>query len=436
MVAVGEPRGALSIRRRTLVVAVALVSVLVGAVLLLSVAGSPPASGAGGSKTPTTANLAGTGVPGAGGDGGAATHAQLDAPSAVAVDRAGDLFVADTANCRVRAVPARTGLLFGRRVHVGEIVTVAGGSCGAAHPEPTALAVDASGDLFVDYATAARIDELTTGRVALGGAPVRTGSPVTVAGTGSPGASGDGGPATKADFELPSGVATDPSGDLLVADTGNCRLRLVAATDGVHDGVSMVRGEVATVAGTGVCGSAGDGGPALAAQLWDPGALAVDPAGDVVLADQGNRTVRLLAASSGTYFGVPLSAGDLGTVAGEGSYGPYLLDGLPALGQTGELNDPSGLALGPGGGFYVSDGAMHAVRFVADASTTLFGSSVPSGAMVTVAGARPSGTLDNRVTWVRTHLSQPLGLAVASSGALVYADAGTHTVGVIRGATG
>lgn len=434
------------IRRRVFLAVVVVAAAIAGVVLVIAgsgakggLAGATASAAAGGGSGPSAsavANVAGTGVPGSAGDGGAATRAQLDAPSGLAVDGRGDLFIADTGNCRVRAVPAHTGTLFAQHVRAGQIVTVAGGTCNASHPEPTALAVDASGDLFVDYAAAARIDELPAGRVALDGAPARTGSPVTVAGSGVSGDGGDGGPATKARFQLPSGIAIDPSGDLLVADTGNCRLRLVAASDGVRYGVSVVRGEVATVAGTGVCGSAGDGGPALDADLWDPGALAVDPAGDVLVADQGNRTVRELAASGGTFFGVQLAAGALGTVAGEGSYGPYLIDGLPALGQTGEVNFGSGLAIGPGGGFYLSDGAMQVIRFVADGSTTLFGSQVGAGNMVTVAGARPSGTLDNRVTWLRTHMSDPVGLAVTSAGNLVYADAGAQVVRVIRGAAG
>jgi hypothetical protein len=422
-------------RRGALVVAV-IVASSSALVAVFSGSGSPTGSAeAANSTTPAASvGLAGTGVPGSAGDGGPATRAQLDAPSGLALDASGDLFVADTGNCRVRAIAARTGVLFGKRVRAGQIVTVSGGSCGRAHPAPTSLALDASGDLFVAYATAARVDELSATGSALNGVRARAGTAVTVAGSGVPGESGDDAAATRARFELPSGIAVDPAGDLLVADTGNCRLRLVAASDGTRYGVPVTRGDVVTVAGTGVCGSSGDGGPALGAELWDPGALAVDPAGDVLVADQGNRSVRVLAASNGTFFGVSLAAGALGTVAGEGSYGPYLVDGLPALGQTAELNFPSVLALGPAGGFYVADGAMHAVRFVAAEATTVFGTRVPAGAMVTVAGARPSGTLDNRVTWVRTRMSLPAGLAVTSAGALAYADAGTHAVRVIRAA--
>ena len=425
------------IRRGTLVTSAAAVVACSGLAALAAGTSAPAGpAGSGGSTPAVAATVAGTGVPGDAGDGGPPTGAQLRAPSGVAVDVAGDLFVADTGNCRVRAVPAHTGVLFGKEVHAGRIVTVAGGTCGGTHPGPSALAVDASGDLFVDYATAARIDEVPAHGTALNGASACAGTPIAVAGTGASGDSGDGGPATHAQFELPSGVAVDPSGDLLIADTGNCRLRLVAASSGVRYGVPVTRGDVVTVAGSGVCGSSGDGGPALGADLWDPGALAVDPAGDVLIADQGNRSVRDLAATSGTFFGVPLAAGALGTVAGEGSYGPYLVDGLPALGQTGELNFPSGLAVGPGGGFYVSDGPMHAIRFVAEATTTLFGSPVQAGAMVTAAGARQSGTLTNRVTWVRTHMADPVGLATTSAGSLLYADPGAHVVRVLRSGGG
>ena len=113
---------------------------------------------------------------------------------------------------------------------------------------------------------------------------------------------------------------------------------------------------------------------------------------------------------SGTFFGVQLAADALGTVAGEGSYGPYLIDGLSALGQTGEVNFPSGLALGPGGGFYVADGAMRVIRFVADGSTTLFGSQVGAGNTVTVAGVLAERDARQPGDWVRTHMSSPAGL--------------------------
>ena len=256
-----------------------------------------------------------------------------------------------------------------------------------------------------------------------------TGRLTTVAGTGVAGFSGDGGRATVARLDDPSGLATDPAGDLLVADTANCRLRLVAAVTGDHDGVAVDAGTIATVAGTGICGSSGDGGPARQAQVWDPGALATDAAGDVFVADQGNRTVRVLAPRTTTLLGTTVGAGDLATVAGEGSYGPYLIDGLGAVGETSELNFPSGLALDRAGDLLVSDGESHVIRVVANVAGTVRGQPTKPGDLDTVAGALLTGTLHNDTTWVGTRMLDPVGIVVAPDGTIVYAD---HDADVVR----
>jgi trimeric autotransporter adhesin len=374
--------------------------------------------------------LAGTGVRGSGGDGGPAVEARLDTPTGIAEDGSGDLFIADTGNCRVQEVPARTGSSFGRRVHAGVIVTVAGGNCTGAHgyPPPVALAVDAAGDLFIASATGERVQELPSTTTTSFGVPVTAGRPVTLAGDGTPGFGGDGGPARQSILDDPSGLAVDPEGDLLIADTANCRLRLVAASAGVRYGVAVRQGQIDTVAGSGICGLDGDGGPARSVQLWDPGALAVDGSGDVLVADQGARTIRELAARSGTFFGVPLAVDHLGTVAGEGSYGPYLTDGLSALGQVGETNFPTGLALDGRGDLYVADGAMHAIRVVPAVAGTLAGQKVEPDDMYLVAGALSTGTEHAVTTWIRARMLEPTGLVVSTDGRLVYSDAGADVV--------
>ena len=352
----------------------------------------------------------------------------LDAPGAVVVDRRGDLFIADTGNCRVREVPARTGTSFGRRVRAGHIVTVLGGRCGTADPAPSALAVDVGGDLFVASGPAARVEELAARDNDGLGVRMTADRPSMVAGDGTAGATGDGGPAARAELDDPTGLAVDPAGDLLIADTANCRLRLVAASSGTRFGVAVTKGDIVTVAGDGTCGSGGDGGPSLNAELWDPGALAVDTGGNVLVADQGNRTIRLLAARTGTFYGVPLTADSLGTVAGDGSYGPYLADGLPATGGVGELNFPTALALDTDGDLFIADGAMHAIRVVPDAASTLFGEAVQPDDLYTVAGAESTGSLHATTDWMRTRMTDPDGLAVTSDGALIYSDSGANVV--------
>ena len=423
-------------RRTTAVVAVVVLVVVVGAVAIaMSLSGPPapearPAAAEPDAHSPGAVTLAGTGIPGFTGDGGPAVDARLDSPEGVTVDRSGDLFIADTGNCRVREVAAHGGVSFGIRVRSGEIVTVAGGPCTGRdpHPAPTAVAVDASGDLFIAFGPAARVEELAVRTTHRFGRTVRAATPTPVAGTGSPGDSGDGGPAGQARLGDPTGLAVDPEGDLLIADTTGCRLRLVASATGSRYGTAVVEGHIYTVAGTGTCGSAGDGGPARSAQLWDPGALAVTTGGDVFIADQGNRTIRVLAATAGTFLGVPVAAGHVATVAGEGSYGPYLVDGLPALGETAELNFPTALAVDGRGNLSIADGAMHAIRLVPQVTTTLSGKPADAGDLYTAAGAEGAGSQRDGTTWVQTRLLQPSGLALSPGGGLIVSDSQSNVV--------
>ena len=413
------------------VASVATVAVL----LVVSSNGPAPASAApvgvtGGYATASGATtVAGTGTPGYAGDGGAAVGARLDAPSGLAEDASGDLFIADTGNCRVREVAASTGIDFGHRVQAGQIVTLTGGPCGAvADPAPSAVAVDATGDLFIASGPGNRVDELPARSGTSFGRSVTAGKLVSLAGTGVAGSVGDGSPAAQSELDDPTGVTVDPSGDLFIADTANCRLRMVAASTGTRFGISVVRGSIYTVAGTGVCGSNGDGGPALQAQLWDPGALAVDGGGDVLVADQGNRTIRVLTSHAGTFYGVALAADDLGTVAGEGSYGPYLVDGLAAVGETAEINFPTAIAVDAHGNLFIADGAMQAIRLVPASPTTLLGKPAQADSMYTVAGALSTDVLHSRTEWIQTRMLYPAGLALTPAGQLVFSDAQAHVV--------
>jgi hypothetical protein len=389
-----------------------------------------PTSGSFSAQAAGARTLAGTGSPGARGDGSSAVGAELDAPSGIAEDPAGDLFIADTGNCRVQEIRARSGHSFGIFMPAGALVTVVGGSCrgSKASPAPSAVALDASGDLFIAFSSADRVEELPAVSGSPFGSNVSVGKLVNVAGTGAPGFTGDGGSAVTSTLDDPSGLAVDADSDLLIADTANCRLRMVAATDGTRFGVTISQGHIYTVAGNGTCGSAGDGGPSSDAELWDPGALAVDPGGDVFVADQGNRTIRVLAAHNGTFFGVALAADDLGTVAGEGSYGPYLVDGLSALGETAEINFPVGIALDSMGDLYIADGSMHTIRFVAAGATSLRGHPAAADDMYTAAGALSSGSLDNRSTWIQTRMIDPAGLAMTPNGQLIFSDSGANVV--------
>ena len=127
------------------------------------------------------------------------------------------------------------------------------------------------------------------------GQPMTAGDIYTVAGTGTAGFSGDGGPATAAELDNPDGVAVDRAGNLVIADTYNNRVRVVAASTGTFYGQAMTAGDIYTVAGNGTGGYAGDGGPAVAAELDSPQGVAVDRAGELVIGDGGNARVRLVS---------------------------------------------------------------------------------------------------------------------------------------------
>jgi sugar lactone lactonase YvrE len=345
---------------------------------------------------------------------------QLDTPGGLALDAAGDLFVADTGHCRVLMVPAESGVRYGVRLRTGRVATVAGGSCAGARSmgHPTGVAVDTQGDLFVAEATAQRVQE------------VRPEGPVgaaTVAGTGQAGFNGDGLAAAESELDQPTSVALDASGDLFIADTANCRVRVLPAHDGTVFGRPVAAGHLFTAAGTGACGTRGQGGPAVAAQLWNPVAVAVDAGGNLLVADSGDQSVLVAAAHAGTFYGTAVAAGDVAVVVGgTGSYGPYLGDGLSATGPAAELNDPRGIALGPTGALFVSDGFMHAVRVVPSSTGTVLGRTMNAGDLYTAAGAVPvtsAAGLGDGTRWVLTHLGTPGGLAVSATGTLYVADA-------------
>ncbi len=207
---------------------------------------------------------------------------------------------------------------------------------------PVAVAVDAAGDIFVaDWSN--RVVEITP-----------SGTATTFAGTGVAGFSGDGGPATAAELDHPSGLAVASNGDVYIADAGNNRVRMVNPS-----------GIITTVAGTGVAGFSGDGGPATAAELDYPNGLALGPDGGLFIADRNNQRIREI-----------LPDGTITTVAGNGEVG-YTGENVPALSEA--LNYPAGVAVGPSGNLYIADDGNCIVQKV----------TMASGDVTTIAGWTP-----------------------------------------------
>ena len=317
----------------------------------------------------TPAGTAGDGGPL--GDGRRATRASLSA-CGVTVDHSGNLVIADFLHQRIRVVAARTGTFYGQAMTARDIYTVAGdgrqGFSGDGGPAtnaelnfPEGVAVDAAGNLLIAAVGNHRIRMVAARTGTFYGQPMTAGDIYTVAGDGTQGFSGDGGPATTAELSSPVGVAVDAAGNLLIADGGNERVRVAAAHDGTFYGQPMTAGDIYTVAGDGSSGFSGDGGPATSAGL-DPGRVTVDAAGNLLIADIFNRRVRVVAASTGTFYGQAMTAGDIYTVAGDGNFG-FSGDGGPAT--SAELSRPEGVAVDATGNLLIADGDNQRIRMVA-----------------------------------------------------------------------
>ena len=246
--------------------------------------------------------LAGTGVGGFAGDGGAAIDAQLNFPTDILCDASGNAYVADTNNNRVRFISASGG-----------ITTVAGngtaGSTGDGGPAvqatlnaPRGLALDGQGNLYIAEFSGNKIRKVTNGTI------------TTIAGTGTWGSTGDGSAAVAAQLANPSGIAVDRSGQVFIADYNNSKLRRVD-TNGI----------ITTIAGDGFQGFVGDGGPAQASRIKLPYRLRFDSSGNLFFLDNGNGRVRRLQAIGGVVSG----SSTITTVAGNGNTGSTG-DGGPA----------------------------------------------------------------------------------------------------------
>lgn len=269
-------------------------------------------------RVDTTGNIttiAGTGIAGNTGDGGPATSATLNIPMAVAVDRAGNIFIVDQGGSAIRKIDP-----------LGTITTIT--VTGGQFIQLTGLATDAAGNLYAADPAACAIWKIST-----------AGTLSAVVGVqGMCGFNSDGIPAKRAWLNSPWGVAIDAAGDLLIADTSNNRARRVDRSTGL----------ISTVAGTGDCGFSGDGGPGPAAMLCLPLGVTASASGTVYIADSDNARVRSVDPS-----------GTIRTLAGTGILG-YNGNGL--LGTQTNLDFPFGVAVNRMGVLYEVDEGQNRVR--------------------------------------------------------------------------
>ena len=373
-----------------------------------------------------------------GGDGSVATSALLKGPTAVAADKAGNLVIADIGNLRVRVVAESTSSFYGQSMTQGDIYTVAGngwmsysgdgGSETAAQlGVPEDVSFDANGNELIADSGNGRIRVVPASSGPAYGQTMTAGDIYTVAGGG---AGGDGGPATSATLAGPGSVRSDAGGNLLIADTQDNRIRVVAETSGTLYGQPMSAGDIYTIAGTGTSGFVGDTGAGTSAELNAPQTAILDSSGNVVIADSGNNRVRVLAEQTGTFYGQSMTQGDIYTIAGT-TVGGFNGDKSPAT--TAELNRPIGLALDSQGNVLVADNSNDRVRVLFAQTGTDFGSTQFAGAIFTIMGG--GATFTQGVAPLSLGLT-PNRLTVDKRGDVIVSDNELESVYVLPATSG
>jgi len=332
--------------------------------------------------TGVIATVAGNGEWRFGGDGGPRNEATFYYPAG-AVAGAGGVVVADRDNRRVRRIDGATDVvtsLAGPNLPLcaGAFSPLSGSDC------PASITVDSTGNVYATDLADARIRRIAAG----------SGAVTDFAGNGTPGASGDGGPATAASIGQPLGLATDAAGHLFFADFTAHRVRRVDASTGV----------ITTLAGTGGPGYGGDGGSARSASLSSPAGVAIDGRGNVYVADRDNHRIRRID-----------TAGVITTVAGNGtqSYGG---DGGPAV--LASLSLPISVAADASGNLAIADQGNNRVRRV-DAAT---------GVITTIAGDGAGGLRGVGGLAVQASISAPRAVFLDAAGDLMIVDQLHHRI--------
>jgi sugar lactone lactonase YvrE len=406
--------------------------------------------------------VAGTYYYGYSGDGGLAVNAQLYYPEGIAVDSQGNIFIADEYNFIIREVNASTGNI---STIAGVPQTACSGTCGDNGPAtsaklyyPSGVAIDKNGNLFIADQYNHRIRMVScatvtsTGGACTPNASQTTGDIYNVAGTGAAVYNGDGIMAIAANLYYPFGVAVDNAGNLYIADTDDQLIRRVACGTGISTCTAPsgeTLGDIYTLAGTGESsghtGTAGynsDGIAANTAEIYNPETVAIDNSGNLFIGDQYNQRIREVSCGTTTSSGgactasTGQTAGDIYTVAGDGSAG---YNGDNKLATSAQLYYPIGVAVDSAGNLIIGDYDDDRIREVPCVVSTLT-CTPPSGDtaqfMYTIAGTGATTFFGNNVPATGADLYYPTGAASDSSGNIYIADRANCVIRVVNSGTG
>ena len=273
----------------------------------------------------TITTIAGTGIPGSTGDGGAATLALLNGPISIVTDGNGNFYFSDQVNQKIRKINASGVISTIAGTGVAGFSGDGGNATAAQMNNPTGITMDAAGNIFIADQYNQRVRKVNTAGVIS-----------TVAGNGTSGFGGDGLAATAAELNTPDGVAVDGFGNVYIADFGNSRVREVSTS-----------GIITTAAGS-ISGYGGDGSSAISAYLTSPFGIAVDALNNIYISDYSNNRIRKINTS-----------GIISTIAGNGTTG---FGGDACIATGGLLNNPSGLSIDGSGNVYIADRSNQRIR--------------------------------------------------------------------------
>lgn len=320
------------------------------------------------------------------GDGGAVADAQFSYPTEVKADAAGNLYVADSGNIRVRKIDGTTGVV---TTFAGSGAYGNGGDGGAAtnasFDSPISIAVDSTGAVYVADDYACRIRKISGGTI------------TTAVGTGVDDTGANGTLATSCAVAYPSAVAVDGDDNLYFVDAYAGVVRMVPKVGGSYFGITMTAGRVYTVAGGGA--STSEGVVPTSAALGYVAGMGFDASGNFLISDNSNHRIRMVAKTAGTYYGKPMVASRMYTVAGDGT--------------VAVLHGPNGIAVDASNQVFIAEGGKHRIRKLA-----------ADGTLTTIAGTGTAGYSGDGGAATSAALSGPTSVALTPGGALVILDSG------------